>query len=63
MGLDPHRCSTKLSVRLCLPVTLAGSGQWHSHAKYKWLVAADLGSTSARTQELQGNYSSITLRL
>ena len=63
MGLDPHRCSTKLSVRPCLPVVLAGSGQWHSYAKYKRLVAADHRSTSARMQELLGNYSSIALRL
>jgi len=63
MGLDPHRCSTKLSTRLCLPVALAGSGQWHSYAKNKWLVAADHRSTSARMQELLGNYVSIALRL
>jgi len=52
LGLDPHRCSTKLSVRLCSPVALAGSGQWHSYAENKQLVAADHGSTSAQTQEL-----------
>ena len=63
MGLDPHRCSTKLSVRLCSPVALARSGQWHSYAEYRQLVAADHRSTSARMQELQGNYVSITLRL
>ena len=63
MGLDPHRCSTKLSVRLCSPVALAGSGQWHSYAKFKWLVAADHRSTSARTQELLSDYVSIALRL
>jgi len=63
MGLDPHRCSTKLSVRLCSPVTLAGSGQQHSYAKYRRLVAADHRSTSARMQELLSNYVSIALRL
>ena len=63
MGLDPHRCSTKLSIRLCSPVALARSGQWHSYAKFKRLVAADHRSASARTQELLSNYVSIALRL
>ena len=63
MGLDPHRCSTKLSIGLCSPVALARSGQWHSYAGYKWLVAADHRSTSARMQELLSNYVSIALWL
>jgi len=63
MGLDPHRCSTKLSVRLCSPVALAGSGQWHSYAKHKRLVAADHRFTSAWMQELLSKYVSIALWL
>jgi len=55
LGLDPHRCSNELSISFCSPVTLAGSGQWHSYGEDKWPLAADHGSTSPRTEELQGN--------
>ena len=41
LGLDPHRCSNELSVSLCSPVALAGSGQWHSYAENKQPLAAD----------------------